>query len=132
MLIADQLLGRPNPWRSLYDPARRASSQFNRGGESQSRVRGVEQIERDSGGVVTRGRQRIAVWRSAEGALHAVSARCTHMGCTVTWNNAQHTWDCPCHGSVFARDGSVLHGPAVEPLKPLRVPKHAVQRPRQT
>ena len=130
MLIADQLLGRPNPWSSLYDPSRRANSQFNRGGESQSVVGSVEQIARDSGGVVTRGRQRIAVWRSAEGALHALSARCTHMGCTVTWNNAQRTWDCPCHGSVFARDGSVLHGPATEPLRHLRVPKHTLGRPR--
>ncbi len=128
MLITDQLLGRPNPWSSLYDPARRADAQFNRGGESKSIVRSPDEVARDSGGVLSRGRQRIALWRSMDGTLHALSARCTHAGCTVTWNNAERTWDCPCHGSVFARDGTVLHGPAVEPLRHLRPPRTAPRR----
>ena len=63
-----------------------------------------------------RGEERVAVWRDETGALHELSASCTHKGCTVTWNNADRTWDCPCHGSVFERDGTVIHGPAREPL----------------
>jgi Rieske Fe-S protein len=56
------------------------------------------------------------VWKGADGIPHAISASCTHKGCTVTWNNADRTWDCPCHGSIFAIEGSVIHGPAMEPF----------------
>ena len=61
--------------------------------------------------------ERLAVSRDAAGALHAVSAVCTHLGCIVSWNDAEESWDCPCHGSRFAPDGSVLQGPAVHRLE---------------
>jgi Rieske Fe-S protein len=48
--------------------------------------------------------------------VHAVSPTCSHMGCSVTWNAAETSWDCPCHGSRFDVDGAVLDGPAVRPL----------------
>ncbi|HXG90684.1 MAG TPA: FAD-dependent oxidoreductase [Vicinamibacterales bacterium] len=51
--------------------------------------------------------------------LHAVSPTCTHMGCDVAWNTLEHTWDCPCHGSRYAPDGQLLHGPATAPLESL-------------
>ena len=60
--------------------------------------------------------------RDERGALHAVSAVCTHMGCIVGWNETDRSWDCPCHGSRFALDGEVIHGPAVKPLVRAEVP----------
>jgi len=64
------------------------------------------------------GTRLVAAHRDAEGVLHAVDARCTHLGCTVSFNDSEQSWDCPCHGSRYGLDGSVLHGPAVEPLAP--------------
>jgi Rieske Fe-S protein len=61
--------------------------------------------------------QKLAVHRDEEGSLAAVSAVCTHMGCLVEWNRAERTWDCPCHGSRFDRDGHVLQGPAKRDLE---------------
>ena len=68
------------------------------------------------GKIVSRRGRQVALARDDDGALHAVSARCTHLGCILAWNAAERSWDCPCHGSRFAVDGDVLQGPAVKPL----------------
>jgi Rieske Fe-S protein len=52
------------------------------------------------------------------GTTHEVSAVCSHLYGVVSWNDAEKSWDCPLHGSRFAPDGSVLEGPATEPLAP--------------
>lgn len=116
LAIASEVITGSSPWGALYDPARPAPDGFHQDGDGQSKVRDVSQIARCQGGVIDKGEEQIAVWRDDEGSLHAFSASCTHKGCTVTWNNADSTWDCPCHGSVFERDGTVIHGPAREPL----------------
>jgi Rieske Fe-S protein len=68
------------------------------------------------------GGRRVALHRRADGELLALSAACTHMGCTVAWNEAEETWDCPCHGSRFLADGRVVEGPAVRALEPVDPP----------
>lgn len=68
--------------------------------------------------IVRKGTQLIAVARTRDGVVHAVDAVCTHLGCVVSFNSGDETWDCPCHGSRFDADGGVLDGPAVEPLEP--------------
>jgi glycine/D-amino acid oxidase-like deaminating enzyme/nitrite reductase/ring-hydroxylating ferredoxin subunit len=64
-----------------------------------------------------------AVHRDDDGELHAVSATCTHEGCLVRFNRAQRSWDCPCHGSRFAPDGTVLSGPAAKDLRRVDLPE---------
>ena len=121
MLIADQIQGQRNPWRTLYDPRRRAPKDFNPGGDTKSRVASLDDIAAGAGGIIEQGKRQIAVFKDSQGKARAFSAACTHKGCTVTWNNADRTWDCPCHGSVFSCDGQVMHGPATEPLEPARL-----------
>jgi Rieske Fe-S protein len=71
-----------------------------------------------SGAVVREGGRLVAVARSADGTEHRLDARCSHLGCIVRYNAGEFVWDCPCHGSRFALDGTVLDGPAVRPLNP--------------
>jgi glycine/D-amino acid oxidase-like deaminating enzyme/nitrite reductase/ring-hydroxylating ferredoxin subunit len=131
LLIADLVAGRPNAWAALYDPGRRtlqAAKQFARAGlamaghyaewvtGAEGEVGAVEDIGPGSGAVVRRKGAPIAVYRDAAGALHELSAVCTHLGCIVHWNSAESCWDCPCHGSRFGPTGEVMHGPATERL----------------
>lgn len=118
ILISDQISKGASPWGTLYDPTRRYPEDYHQSGDSQSLVENLEKIAPGQGGVLTKGKEKIAVFKNEDGDVHALTASCTHKGCTVTWNNADRTWDCPCHGSIFAVDGSVIHGPARKPLEP--------------
>jgi len=48
----------------------------------------------------------------------SVDGKCPHLGAALVWNPAEQTWDCPLHGSRFEADGRLLHGPAVDDLRP--------------
>lgn len=64
----------------------------------------VGSVERGEGRVVGAGLGQRAVYRDDEGNLHALSARCTHLGCIVNWNSAERTWDCPCQARGSRRE----------------------------
>ncbi len=78
----------------------------------------VSELERGEGGIVERAGEKLAAYIGDDGELHVMSARCTHMGCTVAWNPGERTFDCPCHGSRFGPMGEVVNGPAARPLPP--------------
>ncbi len=59
------------------------------------------------------------MFHAEDGRLHRLSPLCTHMGCLVSWNPAERSWDCPCHGSRFAAEGAVIHGPAIKDMETL-------------
>ena len=85
-------------------------------------ISSAAELATGSAGVVRSGVGRTGVYRDFDGGLHAVSLRCTHLGCLVRFNAAETSWDCPCHGSRFDVDGAVLEGPAVRPLRRLDPP----------
>jgi nitrite reductase/ring-hydroxylating ferredoxin subunit len=129
LIIADQIAGTPNPWASLYAPARATGrglgavmreglnvlSQYTelvKGGD----VASATEIPAGSGAVVGWGPTKVAAYRDDQGVLHRRSALCTHLGCVVAWNDSAKTWDCPCHGSRFDSYGTVINGPAPSDL----------------
>jgi Rieske Fe-S protein len=65
----------------------------------------------------------IALYKDEKGGVHAVNPACTHVNCIVGWNNAEQTWDCPCHGSRFSMDGEVLNAPARKDLEKIDLEK---------
>lgn len=115
----------------LFDPARKPKSGLTLGeyvkgqgpvvanlGEylGAGEVDSVDQIKRGEGAILRRGLAKHAVYRAEDGSIVERSAVCTHVRCIVHWNSFEKCWDCPCHGSQFLPDGSVLNGPAVRPL----------------
>jgi len=132
MIIADLILGRSNPWSSLFDPSRvrpiasgrqiigenvNAVKEFVSGLVLAPKERDIAVLPVGEGMKMVIDKKEVAVYRDEDGTVHAVSPVCTHMACTVNWNNAEKTWDCPCHGSRYTYDGKVIHGPAVRNLR---------------
>jgi nucleotide-binding universal stress UspA family protein/nitrite reductase/ring-hydroxylating ferredoxin subunit len=78
----------------------------------------VAELGRGEGGVIVRAGEKLAAFVDGGGELHVMSAKCTHMGCTVAWNGGTKLFECPCHGSKFAPTGEVVNGPAARPLPP--------------
>ena len=78
----------------------------------------ISELAPGEGGIVEQQGEKLAAYMDPAGELRLLSAKCTHMGCTVGWNPSGSTFDCPCHGSRFAPDGAVVNGPAARPLPP--------------
>jgi glycine/D-amino acid oxidase-like deaminating enzyme/nitrite reductase/ring-hydroxylating ferredoxin subunit len=127
-ILTDAILGRPNPWASLYDAKRvkpvvsarkfiteNAKVAAHWAGD-RAHARTLEELQPGKGGIVKRNGRHMAAYRDDKGVVRAVSAVCTHLGCHVQWNGAERSWDCPCHGSRFGTDGTVIQGPAVKDL----------------
>lgn len=126
-VLCDLILEHANPWARLYDPARvtlKAASSYADTGlhvaehyaEWLTGGAELETIAPGTGAVVRRGLTKVAVYRDEGGQVHTRSAVCSHLKCIVAWNDAERSWDCPCHGSRFDRFGRVLNGPATAPL----------------
>ena len=141
MMFTDHVTGQANPWTELFDPGRKKikgglwdyvkenkdypyyliRDRFaGKGGHS------LRTIKRGTGEVIDVGGKPAAVYRGLDSQIYVRSAVCTHMGCYVHWNDAERTWDCPCHGSRFKVNGDVLAGPAETPLSPIEVHEGAV------
>lgn len=131
MMIADAILGQSNPWAELFDPSRKALTRglwdyvkenadypyyLIRDRFAGADARSLRAVKRGEGKIVERNGAKVAAYRDPDGAVTLRSAICTHMGCVVGWNTAEHTWDCPCHGSRFKPSGDVISGPAEAPL----------------
>lgn len=74
-------------------------------------------VEPGEGKVVKVDGETLGIYRDDDGEWHAGSGTCTYSGCTLMWNGAGESWDCPCDGSRYAIDGTVFDGPAQEALR---------------
>jgi glycine/D-amino acid oxidase-like deaminating enzyme/nitrite reductase/ring-hydroxylating ferredoxin subunit len=133
MIISDRILGRENPWKELYDPARKRVSfqsmkEFVKENADVAKelvteylgpgeIKSPEDVKPGTGALYREGTAKIALYRDEKGDMHRKSAVCPHLGCIVQWNNGEKSWDCPCHGSRYSAEGEVLSGPTMYPLK---------------
>lgn len=134
LLLRDIVMKRDNPYRELFTPSRfyadPSLKRFlvqNAGvaghliqGKFERPERDIDDLAEGEGAVVIFEGKRAGAFRDAHGHVHMVDTTCTHMGCEVTWNHGDQTWDCPCHGSRFSIDGAVVEGPAKIALRRLQ------------
>jgi glycine/D-amino acid oxidase-like deaminating enzyme/nitrite reductase/ring-hydroxylating ferredoxin subunit len=132
MIVSDRILGRRNPWADLYDSKRlvrrsglgsfvkenaAAGIHFFADRLSGADRGAVQDLTPGNGAILRIRGRKTAVYRDEEGQLHGLSPVCQHLYCLVDWNPAERTWDCRCHGSRYAGDGTAIQGPTTKDLK---------------
>lgn len=107
MILTDMILGRDSPWTEVYDPSR------SKQGSQLIVQEDISRVEPNQGVLVEKGKDKVAVYRDPQGVFYTLNPACRHMGCSVSWNDADKTWDCHCHGSRYNARGEVILSPAV-------------------
>jgi glycine/D-amino acid oxidase-like deaminating enzyme len=134
MIICDLITGKGNPWADLYSPRRlplKVTGMYlkevaNMAAQyadwiAKADIHEIDQLHAGEGAILSKGVKRYAVYKDEQNNVHACSAMCTHLGCVVQWNAEEKTFDCPCHGSRFTKEGTVINGPAIANLKQIQV-----------
>lgn len=140
LLLADQIVGRESPLTSVLSTSRisAVASSTNFVSENANvawrfvtdRFRGekvddLASIQNGQGRLIFHNGKQIAAFRNEHGELTLLSPTCTHAGCHVQWNDAERTWDCPCHGGRYAPDGKRLYGPPPRDLATITDEEHS-------
>lgn len=135
-LLSDRITGLSNPLASVLSPSRvKPIAGFSNFVKQNAEVlvnfaekvfeaEALEELASLAPGeasIVRLNDQKMGIFKDEQGGLHAINPTCTHLKCTVHWNDAEQSWDCPCHGGRFSPDGAVLTGPADRPLEPVNI-----------
>jgi glycine/D-amino acid oxidase-like deaminating enzyme/nitrite reductase/ring-hydroxylating ferredoxin subunit len=131
-MISDLIIGGENAYKMVFNPSRikpvAAFQEFVKenvdvlyrffadrlGAED---LESFNEIQAGTGAIVEYQGKKLAVYKSEEGKISLLSPTCTHMGCMVSFNAAEKSWDCPCHGGRYNLEGQVLCGPPTKNLK---------------
>ncbi|MGI6065750.1 MAG: FAD-dependent oxidoreductase [Bacillota bacterium] len=132
-IIRDLIIEGKSPWQDVYNPSRQTLEASAKNfvvenlnvaeqlvkGKLSSLPEDID-IKPGEGKVIEANGQRAGAYRDEKGTLHLVDTTCTHLGCELSWNSAERSWDCPCHGSRFTYEGEIIEGPTVKPLKKIQ------------
>jgi glycine/D-amino acid oxidase-like deaminating enzyme/nitrite reductase/ring-hydroxylating ferredoxin subunit len=134
-IIADQILGTPNPYEELLSPSRikpiagfqefvtenaDVAYRFIADRISVKEIDSFKEIQPGSGQVIKYKSGKLAVYKDDNGKITALDPTCTHAKCIVNFNAVEKSWDCPCHGGRFNLAGEVLSGPPRKNLNPIQ------------
>lgn len=130
-IIADKILGKENPNEEVFKSTRlkpiknheELGNMLKEVGHSAilNKLEKIEEYTKDvkqgEGKIVEIEGKKVGVYRDKEGEIYAVKPYCTHLGCELSWNNLDNTWDCPCHGSRFTYEGKSIYDPSIKDLE---------------
>lgn len=129
-VIVDSIRGKENKYAYLFEPSRLKPIK-NRDEMKNVLVQSAnslvldkfksanmsfDEIQNNSGSIIEINKEKIGVYKNPEGKIYAVKPICTHLGCLLSWNDVDKTWDCPCHGSRFDYQGKNIYDPAFKNL----------------
>jgi len=138
LLLTKMITNQHSPYKDLYDPNRLKPvagftnfvshnvdvvKQFASKWFSHEDLHELAELATEEGRIVNFKDEKVAIYKDENGAIHALSPICTHVGCEVKWNNTELTWDCPCHGARYSYDGRMLNGPATKNLVKVNIRK---------
>jgi glycine/D-amino acid oxidase-like deaminating enzyme/nitrite reductase/ring-hydroxylating ferredoxin subunit len=134
ILVSDLIMGKKNEWTDLYSPKRSPLNNTKRFVTEMANmakqygdflikadIKELEELSPRSGAILSKGLKKYAVYRDETGQVQVFSAVCPHLGCVVQWNEEEKSFDCPCHGSRFTKEGIVINGPATVGLTGIRL-----------
>ena len=129
-IIVDKILGKENKYEDVFNSTRLHPIKNNE--ELGNMIKEVtnslvlnrfkipesdlSNIKNDTGHVLEYEGQKVGIYKDKDGKIFAINPVCTHLGCILSWNNLDKTWDCPCHGSRFDYKGHQLYNPAIKDL----------------
>jgi glycine/D-amino acid oxidase-like deaminating enzyme/nitrite reductase/ring-hydroxylating ferredoxin subunit len=135
-IISDQILGIDNKYQQLYNPSRikpiAGFSEFIKENAdvawhfiadkfTAEDLDSLNSLEPEHGVITTLKGEKVAVYKDSKGNVTALNPVCSHAGCNVSFNEAEKSWDCPCHGGRFDTHGKVITGPPRQNLKQVKI-----------
>ncbi len=134
-IIVDKILGKENKYEEVFkstrlQPIKNHEEFGNMIKETTNSLvlnkfkvpaKSFEEIKKETGAVIEYNNEKLGVYKDKNGTLFAVKPICTHLGCLLSWNNIDKTWDCPCHGSRFDYKGKNLYNPAIKNLETIDI-----------
>ena len=135
-ILSDLISYGDSPYRELFSPSRiKPAAGFKKFVSHNGKAVGsflknkllpegsdLQTLRENEGKIIRAGKKKYAVFKEPKGLLHALPDSCTHTGCALTWNNAEKSWDCSCHGSRFGIQGNILNAPATKSLSLQQLP----------
>ncbi|MBR4110548.1 MAG: FAD-dependent oxidoreductase [Clostridia bacterium] len=130
-IIVDKILGKENKYEDLFkatrlEPIKNHEELGNMIKESMYSLvinklkispDTLEDVGIDEGKIIEMDGKKIGVYRDKNGDCFFIKPVCAHLGCELSFNNIERTWDCPCHGSRYDIYGKVISEPAIENLE---------------
>lgn len=130
-IITDKILGEKNEYAEIFkstrlEPVKNIKEVTNMVKESVNSLvfkkleipqEEANQIQEDEGKIVEVNGQKIGIYKDKNGQIYKINPVCKHLGCELSWNNLDKTWDCPCHGSRYDYMGNLIYGPSVKDLE---------------
>ena len=132
-IIVDKIIGKENPYEEVFKSTRlKPIKNYEELGNMVKEVsyslvinklkksnEEIENLKDDEGKIIEMEDHKVGAYKDENGKIYLVKPICTHLGCELSWNNLDKTWDCPCHGSRFDYTGKNIYDPAIKDLEKL-------------